>query len=353
MKITSLILPTLLAAAVMGFLIYDETPTTNVDAIPASALNDHISSGAAVMENSYALYPISQYITNSYVQNHENVSIRVNNNGNTEGFRKFCRNEITLLGSSRPITQEEILQCNSREIRYIEIPIAMDATVIVTNRTNNITTMTEDQLRTLWNDGEPTVINWNDIDHSWPDRRIDIFGPSLTSNESVQLRIALWEDEAHAMRDDYTQLRLYSDIVSNLSTNSNALSFMSLANYREFQTNMKIINVNNVEPNTPNIQSGMYPLTHFLFLYINPDSIVNPNLLEYVQYYIEQAQTVVERFGYTPLTTEAYELYNERMNRNVTGTAFLGRLQSGTTISEVMAAPLCCGAPTYPVLRAN
>jgi phosphate transport system substrate-binding protein len=53
--------------------------------------------------------------------------------GTGGGFKKFCRGETDIQDASRPIQTSEMAVCQSSKIKYIELPMAYDATVVVVN----------------------------------------------------------------------------------------------------------------------------------------------------------------------------------------------------------------------------
>lgn len=343
MKLTSLIIPSLLAAGVVGYLVVDQNAFTNVDTVPAAALTEHISEGTVIVDNSFTMLPISEEIVQRFLRNNEDVDIRVENSGNADGMIKFCRGNVGMMVSTRPILTEELGVCERQETRFIEIPIAMDATVFVVNGQNNVETLTSEQMTKVWDEAPPNVLDWRGANGNLSSRRLDLFGPTITSSEANYLRFALWGDEDHNMREDYTQLRRFPAITENLSTNRNAMAFMSYAYFRNFRGNMRAMAINNIEPNVENIQAGLYPYTRLIFFYVNPDAISNPAIDEFVAYYLQQIPETVAKYEFVPLTEEAYALYTQRLGSNVTGTAFLGNLQSGTLLRDAMQLPLCCG----------
>ena len=343
MKLSSLIIPTLLAAGVVGYLVVDQNSFTNVDTIPAAALTEHISEGTVVVDNSLTTLTMSQEIVDGFLANNEDVDIRVQNSGNADGFIKFCRGDVGMMVSTRPILTEELGVCERRETRFIEIPIAMDATVFVVNSQNPVETLTSEQMMRVWNESPPNVLDWQAANNRLSSRRLDLFGPSISSAEANYMRFALWDDRDHIMREDYTQLHNFEDIESNLSTNRNAMAFMSYAYFQNYKGSMRALAINNVEPIEENIQNGLYPYTRLLFFYVNSDAISNAAIDEFVEYYLQQIPETVGKYKFIPLSEEAYALYTQRLGSDVTGTAFLGNLQSGTLMNEVMQLPLCCG----------
>ncbi|MFM6735489.1 MAG: substrate-binding domain-containing protein, partial [Microcystis panniformis] len=65
------------------------------------------------------------------------VKIDANISGTGGGFRKFCAGETDINNASRPISVEELKECDANKVRFIELPIAFDALTVVVNPQNN------------------------------------------------------------------------------------------------------------------------------------------------------------------------------------------------------------------------
>ncbi|MCX8191383.1 MAG: hypothetical protein N3F06_01075, partial [Nitrososphaerales archaeon] len=62
-----------------------------------------------------------------------------------------------------------------------------------------------------------------------------------------------------------------------------------------------------VRPNDETVISGKYPLSRPLFIYVNEDKMLQkPELKAFVEFYIENAEKIVRKVGYTPLPKDYY-----------------------------------------------
>jgi phosphate transport system substrate-binding protein len=62
-----------------------------------------------------------------------------------------------------------------------------------------------------------------------------------------------------------------------------------------------------MEPNSDNAYSGQYPISRFLYIYLNksPNQALDPLRSEFVKYvYSKQGQEAVVKDGYFPVTGE-------------------------------------------------
>ena len=102
--------------------------------------------------------------------------------GTGGGFEKFCAGETDISDASRPIEEEEIALCEKNGITYDELQVASDGIAVVTNPALEVSCLSTEQLKQLWNKGS-SVANLselgNDADSSeaLPDAELSLYGP--------------------------------------------------------------------------------------------------------------------------------------------------------------------------------
>ena len=101
--------------------------------------------------------------------------------GTGGGFERFCAGETDLSNASREIDEDEIALCQENGVEYVEFRVATDALTNVVNTQNDwATCLTVDQLKTIWEPGSK-VSNWSQVDPSFPDEPLRLFGPGTDS----------------------------------------------------------------------------------------------------------------------------------------------------------------------------
>ncbi len=86
------------------------------------------------------------------------------------------------------------------------------------------------------------------------------------------------------------------------------------------------------------MRSATYkPLTRPLFLYINTDSIAKkPQLVAFVQDYLNNMKNWVPFVGYVPLSDIGYQLALARFQQRVTGSLYDGQITVGVSPEAVL-----------------
>lgn len=276
-----------------------------------------ISTPSAVSQNSIiqidgssTVYPISEAMAEEFMAANRGTQVTVGVSGTGGGFSKFCAGELDITGASRPIKASEVEACAAAGIEYIEVPVATDALTVVINPENDwADEMTVEQLQTMWSpEAQGTITRWNQIDPSWPNEPIDLFGPGTDSGTFDYFTETIM-GEAGSSRADYTASEDDNILVIGVSRDANALGYFGLAYYLENQDTLKAVAINGVEPTPENVENGTYvPLSRPIFVYVKKSSLESrPEVRAFVEFMLENGPEIVPEVGYVPLSEQRYE----------------------------------------------
>jgi len=266
-------------------------------------------SNVVLVDGSSTVFPISEAMAEEFMADNRGTQVTVGVSGTGGGFKKFCAGEIDVTGASRPIKQEEKDACAAAGIEYIEVPVATDAlTVVINNENTWAEEMTTDQLKMLWEPAaEGTITRWNQIDPSWPNETIDLFGPGTDSGTFDYFTDEIVGEEG-ASRADYTASEDDNILVLGVSRDPFALGYFGLAYYLENEDTLKAVAVNGVLPTPANVENGTYvPLSRPLFMYVKKSSLDgNAQVRSFMEYVLDNAPEMVPEVGYVPLSDDRY-----------------------------------------------
>ena len=267
------------------------------------------SSNVVLIDGSSTVFPISEAMAEEFMADNRGTQVTVGVSGTGGGFKKFCAGEIDVTGASRPIKQEEKDACAAAGIEYIEVPVATDAlTVVINNKNTWAEEMTTEQLKMLWEPAaEGTITRWNQIDPSWPNETIDLFGPGTDSGTFDYFTDEIVGEEG-ASRADYTASEDDNILVLGVSRDPFALGYFGLAYYLENEDTLKAVAVNGVLPTPANVENGTYvPLSRPLFMYVKKSSLDdNAQVRSFMEYVLDNAPEIVPEVGYVPLPDDRY-----------------------------------------------
>ncbi|MFB2882311.1 PstS family phosphate ABC transporter substrate-binding protein [Floridanema aerugineum] len=295
------------------------------------------------IDGSSTVYPITSAIAKNYQKTNPNTKIETGFSGTTGGFRKFCAKEVDIADASRPINAQEMQACNKAGVRFIELPVAFDALTVVVNPQNTwAQDITVAELKRIWEPAaEGKITNWNQVRPGWPDRPLKLFGPGKDSGTFDYFTEAV-VGKVDASRNDYTASEDDEVIAKGVIQDPNALGYFGLAYYEDNQGKLKAVPVNSgkgaIAPSLKTVEANQYqPLARPLFIYVNAKAAQdNPELKDFVKFYIKNAPQAVKTVGYVPLPEEGYRLAEVHFNRAKVGTVFDGKAQLDLTLAELL-----------------
>ncbi|TWX38909.1 PstS family phosphate ABC transporter substrate-binding protein [Frigoribacterium sp. ACAM 257] len=269
------------------------------------------TSGTVTVDGSSTVAPLSEAAADLFRSEQSDVNVTVATSGTGGGFAKFCAGETDLQDASRPIEDDEIAACEAAGIDYTEIIIANDGLSVVVNPENDwAECLTTEQLATMWGpDAEGTITNWNQIDPSFPDQELSLFGAGTDSGTFDYFTDAINGEEG-AIRTDYSPSEDDNITVQGVSGDTGAVGFFGLSYVEQNSDSVKAVAVDNgsgcVSPTAETVQDGTYaPLGRGLYVYVaNASYTDKPQVKSFVDYYVENASQVAEDALFIGLTDE-------------------------------------------------
>jgi phosphate transport system substrate-binding protein len=234
--------------------------------------------------------------------------VTVGVSGTGGGFERFCRGETDLSNASRPIKDEEAAACTAKGIEFIEFQVANDALTVVVNTENDwAQCLTVEQLATIWG---PTskVSNWSQVDPSFPDRKLKLFGPG-TGSGTFDYFTGEINGEEGASRSDYAASEDDNTIVTGVSGELGGLGYFGFSYFEENQDTLKALAIDGgdgcVEPSAAAAQDGTYtPLSRPLYLYAKKESFTRVEVEEFIRFALDNETEIAEAAQYVPMTEE-------------------------------------------------
>ena len=268
-------------------------------------------SGRIEADGSSTVGPFTTAGAERFQGENPDVQVTVGVSGTGGGFERFCRGETDLSNASRPIKDEESTICDDAGIDYTEFQVANDALTVVVNPENDwATCLTVDQLNTIWEPGSK-VNNWNQVDDSFPDQSLKLFGAG-TDSGTFDYFTDVINGEEGASRSDYSATEDDNVTVTGVSGDKGALGYFGFSYFEENQDKLKAVEIDDgdgcVAPSVKAAQDGTYtPLSRPLFVYAKNESLAKPEIEAFMQYLIDNATEIAEAAKFVPLTEEQVE----------------------------------------------
>ena len=290
--------------------------------VTVACSNDNTPGEDAIrVTGSSTVEPITKHIANRY-----DFDVNIDAVGSTDGFEIFCAGDadindasVAIPGAGAPVDFQK--QCADNGVEYVELPIALDAITLVKHRDNTwAKDLTMQQLHDIWAVNSP-VSKWSDLDPSWPDEEITLYGrPEGSGTLGVFQALVLGDD---SIRTDYQATDDIQELSGWVADDVNALSFMGIGNYlaTEDPTRSRIDNVlvDGIAPSAEETKNGSYPLSRPLFIYVNEASTEREDVDQFVTTYLDKVEAVLPRVYFYQLAEEEYDNSKQRYEARTTG----------------------------------
>ncbi|MEX0832496.1 MAG: substrate-binding domain-containing protein [Actinomycetota bacterium] len=284
-------------------------------------------SGSLFISGSSTVEPVTALVAEFFAEENSNVNITVEGPGTSDGYELFCNGETDVQDASRAIDEEEIAACEKNGIEYVELYIAIDGMAVLTSPQNqsapsclNINDLyaligPESEGFNSWSDANKLGEKVGGIGTPYPDQQLDLVAPGEESGtyfSFIDLAIADLAEkrkQEEITRPDYVASANDNVIVEGISGSPNSLGWVGYAFYEQNQDVLKPIpiaplggsNGECVSPSPETIESGEYPLSRPLFIYVNQEKArTNPALKAFVDLYMtdQGLKTAVTEVGY-------------------------------------------------------
>lgn len=297
------------------------------------------------IDGSSTVYPVTEAVAEEFQISKKNaIRVTVGISGTGGGFKKFCRGEVDISGASRPILKSEMEACAKTGVKYFELPVAFDAITVVINPKNDfLKQITIDELKKMWEPAaQGKVAKWKDINPTWPDLPLNLFGPGADSGTFDYFTEAV-VGKSKSSRGDFTASEDDNVLVQGVSQDRGGLAYFGFAYYAENKARVKAVPIVDkagrpaVAPTMETVISGKYqPLSRPIFIYVSEKSWQRAEVKEFIEFYMKHGAKLAKEVMYVPLPAQAYTLNLEHLKKGKLGTVFGGTPEVGITVEELM-----------------
>ncbi len=265
-------------------------------------------SGTIEIDGSSTVGPLSEAAAELFREDESGVQITVGTSGTGGGFKKFCtaENGTDISDASRKIKDTEQQACKDAGIEYTELAIANDGIALVASKQNTwAKCLTVAQLKSVW-DVDSKVNNWNQVDPSFPDVGVKLFGPG-TDSGTFDFFTAAINGEEDRSRSDYSPSEDDNVTVQGVENEKGGLGYFGLSYYEQNKDKLSLVKVDGgggcVGPSSETVQSGKYaPLSRPLYLYVNNASVARDEVRAFIEFYAANVAAVAEQALFVPLS---------------------------------------------------
>ncbi|MEF9934828.1 MAG: PstS family phosphate ABC transporter substrate-binding protein [Clostridium sp.] len=303
-KIKGLIISTVIGALALSFVGCSENQetTSNIQ-------------GQVRLDGSSTVAPIAQAVTEEFNKEFKDVKVSIGVSGTGGGFKKFTAGETDINNASRKIKEEELKKASEKNIHVTGIEVAYDGIAVVVNKENTwATDITSEELKLIWDEGSKIKM-WSDIRKGWPQEEIRLYGPGTDSGTFEYFTEAI-NGKAKRIRTDFTASEDDNVLVQGVSNDKYALGYFGAAYYEENIDKLKALTINGVALKSDTIANKQYsPLSRPLYIYVSSESVKRPEVIEYLNFFMNNVKDLVSQVGYFPLEDSKYENAKEEIHK--------------------------------------
>ncbi len=312
MKIVSLLLSSLLLATSAQAQIQVDPKLPEYQ--PAEGVAGNISSvGSDTLANLMTLW------AEEYKRLYPNVNIQIQAAGSSTAPPALTKGTSNLGPMSRKMKHKEIEAFEKRfGYKPTAIPVAIDALAVFVHKDNPIDGLTIPQIDAIFSStrrcGHPEAINtWGQLglQGDWAKRNIQLYGRNSASGTYGYFKKrALCKGD---FRNEVNEQPGSASVVQAVSASLNGIGYSGIG-YKT--SSVKAVALAKkpgkpfVEATPENATRGKYPLSRFLYIYVNkePNKPLPPLTREFIKMVLSKTgQEVVVKDGYIPLPAKVVE----------------------------------------------
>ena len=341
LRSVGLIAAVLVVFGVVAALVNDSDGSTAA-AVPANSSSDESPApeptgplaGDFLVSGSSTVFPIVLRQAEEFIEAEPGVAIAVEGPGSGDGARKFCAGEVPIANASRLFKDEEIAICEEAGIEFIELRRGIDGISVITSPDNDaVECVSFNDLYALLSEEATNFGSWADanaLTSTWGGQQFDdlplgIFGPGEESGTFDSFGEIVIEgvfkgktgldpesrEFSETIRPDYTSSPDDNVIMEGINGSDSSIGWVgySFAQEAEEAGRAKLLQVSKddggpcVAPSPETIASADFPISRFLYTYVNADAAANdPAVAAFVDYMMsDEGLEAVSAVGYVDL----------------------------------------------------
>jgi len=253
--------------------------------------------GTITVKGSDTMVVLAQKWAESYMGSHADTKIQVTGGGSGTGFAALQNQTTDICNASRKIKATEQANCmKAFGKRPTEYKVAMDGLSIFVNEKNPVSQLSLTQLADVFTG---KVKNWKDV--GGPDAAIIVYSRENSSGtyEFFKEHVLLGKDFASAAQT----LQGTAQVLQAVAKDANGIGYGG-AGYGQGAKHLKVSKTDGgeaIDPTEETVLSGTYPISRYLFCYINP-ALDKNEIAAYLRWIRgEEGQKLVKEVGYYPL----------------------------------------------------
>lgn len=275
---------------------------------PVTGVSGNLSSiGSDTLANLMTLW------TESFKRHYPSVNIQVQAAGSSTAPPALTEGTANFGPMSRAMKDKEIEAFETRHgYKPTEIRVAIDALAVYVHKDNPLNALSIEQVDAIFSTtrrcgGSGSLDAWGDLglSGSWQDRPIQLYGRnSVSGTYGYFKQVALCSGD---FRDSVNEQPGSASVVQAVASSLNGIGYSGIGYITSGVKALALSDAGGepVAASGENALRGTYPLSRFLYLYLNkrPDAPLTPIEREFLRMVLsKQGQEIVGKDGYIPVS---------------------------------------------------
>lgn len=266
------------------------------------------------------VYPVAEAALSAFVRGHAGYKPQIKDPGTSPGLKELCAGRAVMSGASRLMKAEESKACATAGVQITEIPVALDAVVMVVSTKN--TWLKDLTLAELSKAFDPSsagkVTSWKQIRASFPDTPLKTAGVGIKHatfgffSESLGLN--------GFIRSDYKDFNNHAETAKYAAGDAAVLSFVPIGEAKAMEGQVRAVSIDfgagAVAPGADEVAAGKYDkLSRTVYLYVNAAALAksSPDDIAFTRMMVKDMDKFVRFVNLVPLRGLQYQENTKRL----------------------------------------
>ena len=220
-----------------------------------------------------------------------------------QAYLNLINNEVDLILVATEPSEDELKEAQKLNVQFDITPIGMDGFIFLLNNSNKVSDLSTKDIINIYT---KRITNWKQLGGS--DTEIYPFIRNRNSGSQELMDHLVMKDIPMAPFPEERMMSMMGVLIDAVDERPESIGY-SLYYYKKamidkvrYQSNVKIISIDGVEPNSETINSKQYP--HIYYIYAVSRKDLNPNSMEYkIKNWLvsKEGQKLIFESGYVPI----------------------------------------------------
>jgi phosphate transport system substrate-binding protein len=245
--------------------------------------------GRLMISGSTTILPLAMAAAEEYQKLYPHIQISVSGTGTGEGLKSLVDGNIDIAGASRDILPTEQKRADREGVKLLRHTIALDSLAVIVHPDNPITDLSIEDLHNIY---IGVHRNWKELG-GFDRPIIAINRDSSSGTFEMWLELVLFGE--HYRKDAQVQPSS-GGVAYAVGGNKNAIGYVGLG----FLTSkVKVLTINGVGPELPNVASGAYRLSRELYMFTgDPAPETSMHFILFME--SPEGRRIIESEGFLP-----------------------------------------------------